>query len=56
MIAVPPRNRTMRQAVFGLYTREATMTLAEVIRLVQSSQLVCSLIGALVLAGLIGKK
>ncbi len=56
MIAVPPRIRPMRQAVFALYTREVTMTFAEVIRLVQSGQLACYLVGALVLAGLIDKK
>ncbi len=56
VIAVPPRDGTMRQAVFALFTREAAMTFAEVFRLVQSGQLAGSLVGALVLAGLIGEK
>ncbi len=52
MIAVPLRDRAMRQAVFALFTREAAVTFAEVFRLVQSSQLACYLVGALVQAGL----
>ncbi len=56
VIAVPPRDGTMRETVFTLFTREAAMTFAEVFRLVQTSQLAGSLVGALVLAGLVGKK
>ncbi len=56
VIAVSRRDRTMRQTVFALFAREAAITITEVFRIVQSSQLACSMVGALVLAGLVGKK
>ncbi len=56
VIAITPRDRTMRQLSVALFASEAAMTFAEVIRLVQSSQLASSLVGALVVAGLVGKK